>query len=127
MTLWLAAVGGRFAYLVHRARGHAMAWRTALPVEAPQPPSSLFESLQQVLRVAGECPAGPVGDDIRRAACELVEASSYAARHAGRRRMLKAIARIEWRHASGRSREDDPSHSTARDLAAALQCELRAE
>lgn len=168
--MWLAAVGGRLSYLVHRACGHAVAWKTSPPdlplctgdivcydcgqvlwcrahdpwrresqadgtmpadhwgrAGPPQPPTSLFEGLQQVLRLAAQCPPGPVGDDIRRAACELVEANSRAARHAGRRRMLKTIARLEWRHACGRSREDDPSHSTARELAAALRRELRAE
>ena len=86
-----------------------------------------FEGLQDVLRLAIECPAGPVGDDIRRAACELVEANTPAARHGGRRRMLKAIAGVDWRRARGRSRTDDPSHSTTSELAAALRRELEAK
>jgi len=97
-------------------------WGRAGP---PQPPISLFEVLQQVLRLAAQCPAGPVGDDIRRAACELVEASSRAAQHAGRRRMLKAIARVEWRRACGRSRADDPSRQTAMQLAVAVRRDLQ--
>ena len=92
-------------------------WGRARP---PQPLMSMFEGLQQVLRLAASCPAGPVGDDIRRAACELVEADSRAAQHAGRRRMLKAIARVEWRYACGRSRLDDPSSEPPGSWA--LQC-----
>lgn len=162
--MWLAALSGRLAYLVHRACGHAAAWKT-FPADQPpctgdivcydcaqvlwcrahdpwrreaggaiptdhwgrrwaRPASSTFEGLQHVLRLAAECPAGPVGDDIRRAACELVEAPSRAAQHAGRRRLLKAIARIESRRAYGRSRQDDPSQGAARQLAAALRCDL---
>lgn len=166
--MWLAALNGRFAYVLHRACGHAVAWKASPPdlplctgdiicydcaqvlwcrahdpwrrvplpegtapidhrgrARPPQPSTSLFEGLQQVLRLAAQCPPGPIGDDIRRAACELVEAESRTAQHAGRRRMLKAIARIEWRHACGRSRDGDPSQGTARQLAAALRRDLR--
>lgn len=94
---------------------------------AQQPPVSLFEGLQHVLRLAAQCPPGPVGDDIRRAACELVEANSRAAQQAGRRRLLKTIARVEWRHACGQSRRDDPSELTSKQLVAALCRELHAE
>jgi hypothetical protein len=90
-------------------------------------PASLFEGLQQLLRLATQCPAGPVGDEIRRAACELVEANSHAAQRAGRRRMQRAIAGVELRHESGRGREDDPSRSAAQQLTAALHRELRPE
>ncbi|MBI4887931.1 MAG: hypothetical protein HY824_12625 [Acidobacteria bacterium] len=89
------------------------------------PPMSLFDALQHVLRLAGQCPPGPSGDDIRRAACELVEANSAGARHTGSRRMLKAIAQVEWRRSRGRSRPDDPSFSTVTRLADAVRRDLR--
>lgn len=113
---WIATLAVRLSYLAHRIRGHAASWKTA-----PPDPPSLFDNLQQVLRVAAQCPSGPVGDDIRRAACELVEADSSATRHMRRRRMLKAIARVEWRRAWGRGRRDDPSAATLTRLTDALR------
>jgi hypothetical protein len=68
----------------------------------------LFDHLQHVLRLAAQCPRGPAGDDIRRGACEIVEADSRDARRAGRRRMRHAIAAVEWRRWLGISRADDP-------------------
>jgi hypothetical protein len=90
-----------------------------------EPPRSVFEDLQQVLRLAAQCPSGPAGDDIRRAACELIEAESGAAQNTGRRRMLKAIAGVDWRRARGQSRDDDPNELTVRRLTDALRRELR--
>lgn len=113
---WMAALAGRLSHVVHRACAQATAWKTAPPA-----PPSLFDSLQQVLRAAAQCPSGRVGDDIRRAACELIEADSSATRHMTRRRMLKAIARVEWRHSRGRSRLDDPSAATLTRLMDALR------
>jgi hypothetical protein len=112
----MAALAGRLSDMVHRVLGRAATWKTA----PPEPPS-LFDSLQQVLRVATQCPSGRAGDDIRRAACELVEADSSATRHMRRRRMLKAIARVEWRRSRGRSRLDDPSAATLTRLTDALR------
>jgi hypothetical protein len=122
----MAILGGRVAYVLRRACRHAMAWKT-LQFDPPRASPSMFESLQRVLRLATQCPAGPIGDDLRRAACELVEARSGAAQHAGRQRMLKAIAGVEWRRARGRSRQDDPSQATASQLAAALRTDSRLE
>jgi hypothetical protein len=83
-------------------------------------PAPLFDGLQHVLRLATQCPSGRAGDDIRRAACELIEAHSEAGRHTGRRRILTAIASAEWRRSRGRSREDDPLPATLSGLAKAL-------
>lgn len=158
--MWLAAVGGRFAYIVHRAYGHAVTWKTSPPdlplcrgdivcydcgqvlwcrahdpwrapsrAEIPadhggqtrRGPASVFEGFQQVLRLATQCPPGPAGDDIRRAACELIEADSEVARKTRRHRILTAIAHVEWRRSNGRSRQDDPAPSTLRRLADVLR------
>lgn len=89
------------------------------------PPFTLMENLQQVLRLAGECPPGRAGDEIRRSACELTEAGSVRQRHAHRQRMLKAIGRIHSRRAHGRSASSDPSAGLLKDLTAALCQELR--
>lgn len=119
LHLWIAAVAGRVSPAVQRVRGHATVSSAGPPGQSPAP--SLFDSLQHVLRLAGQCPPGGEGDDIRRGACELIEASSTAARHVGRRRMLKAIARVESRRSRGRSRQDDPSPATLQGLTDALR------
>ncbi|HEV3483927.1 MAG TPA: hypothetical protein VG106_00865, partial [Vicinamibacterales bacterium] len=71
-------------------------WRT-------RPPTwTVFESLQRVLQLADACPRGPEGDAVRRAACELVEAETATERRVRRRRILRAVTRLErWqaRHA----------------------------
>lgn len=159
--MWLAALGGRFAYVVHRACGHAVTWKTrpadlplcsgdvvchdcgqvlwcraydpwrarpsgidSVPADhwGPTPGRRplLFEGFQQVLRLATQCPPGPAGDDIRRAACELIEADSDVARETRRHRILVAIAHVEWRRSNGRSRDDDPAPTTLRTLADVL-------
>lgn len=119
-ALVMAAVTERLSYIVHRVRGRADDWGQPGTAKV-----SLLDGFQQVLRLATQCPAGPAGDDIRRAACELIEASSAAGRHTGRRRILKAIARVEGRRSRGRSRDDDPSEVTVQRLADALRRELR--
>lgn len=114
---WIAAVGGRLSSMVRRGD----AARAAAGSSGQRPAPSLFDSLQHVLRLAGQCPPGADGDHIRRGACELIEANSTAARRLGRRRMLKAIARVERRHSRGRSRHDDPSPATLQGLSDALR------
>jgi hypothetical protein len=135
--VWLAALAGRLAFLLHRASGHAATWKTSSPnpdvcagdivchecgqvlwcrahdpwrnlrgeappdhwggTRAQQHTGTLFECLQQVLRLAEACPSGVWGDEIRRAACELVEADSLRRRTACRRRMLKYVVGIRAR------------------------------
>jgi hypothetical protein len=160
--MWLAALGGRLAYVAHRARGHAATWKTSPPdlplctgdivcydcervlwcrahdpwrvqaaagdegaahpaAPARRDPSTLLDGLQRVLQLATQCAPGPAGDNIRRAACELIEADSDAARATRRHRILTAIASVEWRLSNGRSREDDPAPATLRRLAAAVR------
>lgn len=82
---------------------------------------TLFDTLQQVLRLAEACPSGPSGDAIRRAACELVEADSSSTRSACRRRMLRSVLRLQGR---SRPRMDDPSPILLTQLADALRREL---
>jgi hypothetical protein len=81
---------------------------------------SLFNDLQHILRLAERCPSGRAGNDIRRAACELVEATSVTLR-ARHERMLTLIAEAERRRERGRSRADDPPSSTLAALADALR------
>lgn len=160
--MWLAAVSGRLAYVVHRACGHAVTWKTSppdlplctgdvvcydcervlwcrahdpwrarsaghheIPADAVdggrRDPSSLLDGLQHVLQLATQCAPGPAGDGIRRAACELIEADSEAARATRRHRILTTIANVEWRRSNGRSREDDPAPATLSRLAAAIR------
>lgn len=115
--MWLAAVTGRLACFLRRAGGHAV---TAEP-PVVEPPGTLFDRLQDVLRLAEACPAGPSGDAIRRAACELVEAESFTARAACRHRMLRCVVGVQGR---SRPRQDDPSPLLLGQLAHALRREL---
>jgi len=163
--MWLAALAGRLAYLLHRVSGHAVSWNTSRsdlprcagdivcdgcgqvlwcraydpwrskPLETPtdhwgatrarSPRSTLFESLQHVLRLAEECPSGPSGDEIRRAACELIEAHSSDQRRLVQRRMLKAVLRLESRRSPDRRRTNEPSPLLLKRLTDALRQELR--
>jgi hypothetical protein len=70
---------------------------------------SVFDALQDVLRLASQCPSGAVGDDIRRAACDLIEANTAAQSSASRQRLLRAITRVDSRRLRGRGRDGDPS------------------
>jgi hypothetical protein len=88
---------------------------------AQKPPGTLFDSLQQVLRLAEACPSGPSGNAIRRAACELIEADSSTTRTACRRRMLRCVIHLE---GHPELRMDDPSPLLLRQLADALRREL---
>lgn len=88
---------------------------------AQKSPATLFDRLQQVLRLAEACPSGPSGDALRRAACELVEADSSTARTACRRRMLRCVIDIRGRP---QPRTDDPNPLLLRQLTDALRREL---
>ena len=94
----------------------------AMPAHSPH--VALFDRCQHLLRLAEECPPGPSGDAIRRAACELIEAGSTRQQDAHRRRLLKDIARIEHRSARGRRLAGDPSAGVLQRLADALRSEL---
>jgi hypothetical protein len=108
-------------------------WRAACPELIPdhwgatrsrRPMRTLFESFQRVLQLADECPRGPAGDAVRRAACELVEADSLRQRRVHRRRMLRAVARLERWRAHQPCRNDDPSLVTLKRVTDALRDEL---
>ena len=159
--MWLAALAGRFAYLAHRASGHAVTWNRP-PADASRcagdivchecgqvlwcraydpwhrtggeaPPDhwggtrvnrshwTLFENLQRVLRLAEECPAGAIGDAIRRAACELIEASSSPERSLHQRRMLKSVSQLQRRLAHSVAGKDHPTSLLLKRLAEALR------
>jgi len=115
--MWLAAVTDRLAFFLRRAGSYAVTGEH--PVA--EPPGALFDRLQDVLRLAEACPAGPSGDVIRRAACELVEAESSSARAACRHRLLRCVVDVQGR---SRPRTDDPSPLLLRQLAHALRREL---
>lgn len=115
----LTALGGWLSYLARRAGGPAVA--ATAPPPHPAAAISSFDDLQHVLRLAAECPAGPAGDDIRRAACELIEANSDRARHTSLRRMRSAIAAVELRRSRGQSRVDDPGPVLVGHLTHALR------
>ena len=80
---------------------------------------TLFENLQHVLRLAEECPSGPAGDSIRRAACELIEAEAWQ-RSVCQRRMLKSVTHLQSRHVRGLSGIDDPPVQILEQLADVL-------
>lgn len=86
--------------------------------------STLFESFQRVLQLADECPRGPAGDAVRRAACELVEADSTGQRRTCRRQMLKAVSRLERWQAYQPHRNDDPSLAALKQVTEALRREI---
>jgi hypothetical protein len=87
---------------------------------ANHPYGTLFENLQHILRLAEECPSGPAGDSIRRAACELIEADSWQ-RFVCQRRMLKSVTHLQWRHVRGLSGTDDPPVQILKQLADLLE------
>jgi hypothetical protein len=115
----VAAVTARLASLI-RACGRIVAQRTWSHDPLPSVPFRLTE-LQDVLRLAEQWPAGTTGNEVRRAACELTEASSIADRNASHRRLLNAISEAEWRRAHGRFRDDDPQAATLTALSARLR------
>jgi hypothetical protein len=93
----------------------------ATPSTAPA--VSPLDTLDEVLRLADASPPGVPGDELRRAACELIEAESHARRVACVSRMLAITARAERRHRRGRARSSDPSVTTLSALTAALTSE----
>ena len=110
--MWLASLRTRFSNFAHRDS----------PRDGGDVPS-LFDGLQHVLRLVHEWPAGPSGDEMRRAACELVEADSISHQYRRRRLMLKTLAQMERRHADGKGRDGDPSPPMRKRLADALMYE----
>jgi hypothetical protein len=113
---WVGAVVTRLSSLVPRRAATA-----DRPRELEAADESLFEGLQDVLRIAVDCPPGESGDGIRRGACELIEAHSPRDRSSKRRRLLSAIARVQERRLRGRSHRDDPSAALLHRLSEALR------
>ncbi len=113
---WVSTVVTRVSAFVRAPRG------TTVTRERDQPEDgSLFEGLQDVLRIAVDCPPAKSGDDIKRSACELIEADSARDRSSKRRRLLNVIARVEQRRSRGRSHRDDPSAALLRRLSDVLR------
>ena len=113
---WVSTVVTRLSALVRAPRDTAATRELEQAEEG-----SLFEGLQNVLRIAVDCPPGKSGDDIKRSACELIEADSVRDRSSKRRRLLNVIARVEERRSRGRSHRDDPSAALLRRLSEALR------
>ena len=114
---WVSTVVTRLSALVRAPRGTAGTRERDGGAEE----GSLFEGLQDVLRIAVDCPPGKSGDDIKRSACELIEADSVRDRSSKRRRLLSVIARVEERRSRGRSHRDDPSAALLRRLSDVLR------
>ena len=113
---WVGTVVTRLSALVRAPRGTAVARERDQAEDG-----SLFEGLQDVLRIAVDCPPGKSGDDIKRSACELIEADSARDRSSKRRQLLNVIARVEERRSRGRSHRDDPSAVLLRRLSDVLR------
>ena len=105
-------------------------WRGARVEPAPdhwggtrtsQPHRTLFENLQQILRLVEQCPPDHTGDEIRRTACELVEADTRSALATCRRRMLRRVVRLQ--SGSSRGSVDEPTRLLLGRLADALRRE----
>ena len=83
--------------------------------------TSLFEGLNQLLKVADRLPSGGSGSDVRRSVCEMIEAKSGAERRDTRRRLLRVIDAVKQRRASGRSRDGDAGATEVEQLLDALR------
>ena len=122
--MWLATLATRLTALPRRVAGQISLREPCPPIaQAPGDPHAttvLFERLQHVLRLAAECPAGTSGDEIRRAACEMIEAPSSHQRQTYRTRLLDAVRRAEARCARNSAATDHPSPLLLRKLADAL-------
>jgi hypothetical protein len=128
-------LAGRLGDFTSRARSFAAAWRMWLDSlraqhgvdgrDLEQQRSTTFEGLQQVLRLAALCPAGAAGDEIRRGACELIEAESHSRQLTCRARMLKSLARPLSRSSRGCARTDDPSPLLLKQLVDAVRSGAR--
>lgn len=65
-------------------------WGGTRPLSRP-----LLDVLGSVLQLAEQCPRGPVGDDVRRTACRLIEAVSVRENHLLRRQLLATLHRLK--------------------------------
>lgn len=78
----------------------------------------LFEALDRVLGLTGRLPSGTSSAEVRRSACELIEANSTAERHARFRRLVNTIHVLQ----QGRAAQaDDASSAVIEQLLAALR------
>lgn len=82
--------------------------------------TSLFEGLNQLLKVADRLPRGGSGGDVRRSVCEMIEATSGVERRDTRRRLLRVIDAVKQRRARGRSRDGDAGATEVEQLLDAL-------
>ena len=133
---FVAVIAVRLGDFTSRARGLAATWWTRLDSRAEtavdcrgaeQQRSTTFEGLQHVLRLAALCPSGAAGDEIRRGACELIEAESHSRQLTCRARILKSLARALSRASRGRARTDDPSPLLLKQLVEAVRSGARSD
>jgi len=166
--MYRSAVAGRLLYLLHRASGHEVVWRTSrsdLPFcngdivcescarvlwcRAEDPwgsfawrgarvdnhcastsedtvgrRGSLFEALDRVLGLAERLPSGTSAAQIRRSACELIEASSTAERHARFRQLVNVIDSLRPEKAARHTHADDAPSAVIEQLLTALRHEV---
>ena len=81
----------------------------------------LFEALDRVLGLTGRLPSETSSAEVRRSACELIEANSTAERHARFRRLVNAVHVLQ----QGRTAHgDDASSAVIEQLLAALRDEV---
>lgn len=81
----------------------------------------LFEALDRVLGLAGRLPPGTSSAEVRRSACELIEANSTAERHVRFRRLVNTIHVLQQGRAAP---ADDTSSAVIEQLLAALRDEV---
>ena len=167
--MYCAALTGRLLYLLHRASGHAVVWRTSCsdsplwaddivcescarilwcrtddpwrPLVPHRPASaydhrdgasgdqarhgrSLFEALDRVLGLAERLPSEASTAQIRRSACELIEADSTAERHNRFRQLVNAIDALRAGDALRRTGPEDARSAVIVQLLAALRQEV---
>lgn len=81
----------------------------------------LFEALDRVLGLTGRLPSGTSSAEVRRSACELIEANSTAERHARFRRLVNTVHVLQQGRAA---HADDASAAVIEQLLAALRDEV---
>lgn len=111
-VLWCRAHDPWRVQVANRVVDH---WGTARPRPVPRP---LLNVLNQVLRLADQCPRHAAGDRVRRMACQLIEARTTRERHSLRRQILAALTRLE------RTRVTQEERTTVQQLIDIMRTEL---
>ena len=85
---------------------------------------SLFEALDRVLGLAERLPSGASAAQIRRSACELIEASSTAERHARFRQLVNVIDALRPGKGARHAHAEDAPPAVIEQLLTALRHEV---